>query len=102
MVNQVRFTPLCGSGGGEAPHCYLLEIEVRDGAFFTLLLDAGWDDALSPALVEPLKRCGPIADVADSTAGVTRRAAPGGGRRHTGSVSWCALCPLRAPLPPVH
>ncbi|KAG2494598.1 hypothetical protein HYH03_007363 [Edaphochlamys debaryana] len=56
METSVRFTPLCGVDG-DAPLCYLLEIDS-----FTILLDCGWDEACSEELLEPVKKVLPRVD----------------------------------------
>lgn len=46
----IRFTPLMGVSE-ESPLCFLLEIGT-----FTALLDCGWDDGFTEAMLEPVKR----------------------------------------------
>lgn len=49
QATRVRFTPLCGVHSCD-PACYLLEIDRA-----RILLDCGWDDKFTPALLGPLR-----------------------------------------------
>lgn len=57
MAGAVEVTPLYGARTAGGPLSHLLRI-----GDFTLLLDCGWDDAYSEALLEPLLEAVPRVD----------------------------------------